>query len=257
MAAAAPTARFAAPLPPRASAPAPARRARAHARASSSSASASADVAALKKDLLAAVAASRKPGADPSATKRAILDATDALESIADDVPFLDVSGRWSLVYSTSDASSALGPLQAVLDDDAFQKLVDTLYKTFFTFLPSLAGSAETGARGVANQQMVDIENGRVVNVVDVELAFGGAVRVGVMGTIEAKDPDAREVVVTFTDWEIGPAPGLSDGGAGEQPRVRLPLPRPKGALKNTFCDETLRISRGGRGGVFITSRVD
>jgi hypothetical protein len=38
---------------------------------------------------------------------------------------------------------------------------------------------------------------------------------------------------------------------------VRLPLPRPKGALKNTFCDETLRISRGGRGGVFITSRVD
>ena len=45
--------------------------------------------------------------------------------------------------------------------------------------------------------------------------------------------------------------------GEGEQPRVRLPLPRPKGALKNTFCDETLRISRGGRGGVFITSRVD
>ena len=43
-----------------------------------------------------------------------------------------------------------------VLDDDAFQKLVDTLYKTFFTFLPSLAGSAETGAARDARLRDLD-----------------------------------------------------------------------------------------------------
>ena len=50
-----------------------------------------------------------------------------------------------------------------------------------FTFLPALAGSAETGAKGVANEQVVDIPNGRVVNNVDVDLPWpiGGA-RVGV-----------------------------------------------------------------------------
>ena len=82
-------------------------------------------------------------------------------------------------------------------------------------------------------------------------------------------DAEAREVVVTFTEWEVGPIPGGGGGGGGgggvgvgvgggglELPRLRLPLPRPRGVLKNTFCDDTLRLSRGGRGGVFITSRL-
>jgi hypothetical protein len=229
--------------------------------------------------LLAAVAASRKPGADAFASKRAILDAASALEDLAaakgDDakpaLPFADVSGRWALVYSTNDSggaggsssSPAFGPLAAVLDEDTFQRVSSQLYKLFFSFAPALAGSAETGAKGVSNEQIVDLRNGTVVNNVDVDLPWpfdGAAARVGVMGEVEAVDAEAREVMVTFTEWEVGPAPGAgaSTGGAGglEPPRLRLPLPRPRGTLKNTFCDDTLRLSRGGRGGVFITTRL-
>lgn len=43
----------------------------------------------------------------------------------------------------------------------------------------------------------------------------------------------------------------------GSLPTVRLPLPRPKGQLKTTFCDGDLRISRGGRGGIFIAKRIN
>ena len=235
------------------------RRRRVHTRVAATASPSSSDVAAMKKELLQAVANSRRPGADGVRAKRAVLDATEALESGVDaSTPFGEVSGRWSLVYSTNDdrGPPGLGPLQGVIDTDAIQKLTSQLYQVFFTFLPALAGSAETGAKGVANEQVVDIPNGRVVNNVDVDLPWpiGGA-RVGVMGEVTANDPEGREVLVTFTSWELGPKPGKRDRG-GDSPRLQLPLPRPKGVLRNTFCDDTLRISRGGRGGVFITSRL-
>lgn len=226
-------------------------------------------VTALKKRLLAAVAASRKPGADPFASKRHILDAVAALEASGakkDDAtgtcgaPFSDVSGRWSLVYSTNDDGGSLGPLAAVLDEDTFQRVSSQLYKLFFSFAPALAGSAETGAKGVSNEQIVDLAKGVVINNVDVALPwpFDGAVaRVGVSGEVEAVDAEGREVTVTFTEWQVGPAGKAYDAGGAQPPgSLRLPLPRPRGFLKNTFCDDTLRLSRGGRGGVFITSRL-
>lgn len=175
------------------------------------------------------------------------------------DIPFADVSGRWSLVYSTNDPNGVAGtftsPLAGVLDEDAFQRVSDQLYKAFFAFAPALAGSAETNAKGVANTQVVDLKNKKVDNVVDAELPWPlGEVRVGVRGEIEALDAEAREVAVTFTSWEIGAKP--ASGGTPTPPTLRLPLPRPRGVLRNTFCDETLRVSRGGRGGVFVVSRI-
>ena len=229
------------------------------------------DVVVLKRDLLAAVSASRRPGADPRACKAAILEACRALESrgaAGGDVPFADVSGRWSLVYSTNDPAGVAGtftsPLASVLDEDAFQRVSDRLYKAFFAFAPALAGSAETNAKGVSNTQVVDLKNGSVDNVVDAQLPWPlGEVRVGVRGEIEALDAEAREVAVTFTEWEIGPKPPSGGTASGDRkagtptpPTLRLPLPRPRGVLRNTFCDETLRVSRGGRGGVFVVSRV-
>ena len=68
------------------------------------------------------MANSRRPGADGVKAKRAILDATEALESGMDaSIPFGEVSGRWSLVYSTNDdrGPPGLGPLQGVIDTDA------------------------------------------------------------------------------------------------------------------------------------------
>ena len=195
------------------------------------------EVSSLKRELLAAVSASRKPGADPRSSKRAILDAVVALEArgAPGDVPFADVSGRWSLVYSTNDdkGSAALGPLADLLDDSALQRVTDQLYRTFFAFAPALAGSAETNARGVANVQVVDLAAGKVDNVVDVDLPWPlESARVRVRGDVSALDGEAREVTVTFTEWEFGPGPAGSRGGAGsEPPSLRLPLPRPRGCF--------------------------
>lgn len=211
-------------------------------------------MAALKRQLLGAVAASRRPGADPAASRSAVLEAARALEASGAG-PLAPVSGRWSLVYSTNDdaGSPAFGPLAAVIDRDALQRASNALYRAFFAFAPALAGSAETGARGVANEQVVDLAAGRVANNVDVDLPWplGGA-RVAVRGEVEARDEEGREVVVTFTGWELGPRPGA----AGGAPRLALPLPRPRGVLRNTFCDDELRLSRGGRGGLFVTTRL-
>jgi len=132
------------------------------------------DVVVTKRALLSAVSDSRRPGADPRACKAAILEACRALESrgaMGGDIPFADVSGRWSLVYSTNDPNGVAGtftsPLAGVLDEDAFQRVSDQLYKAFFAFAPALAGSAETNAKGVSNTQVVDLKNGSVDNVVD------------------------------------------------------------------------------------------
>jgi hypothetical protein len=153
-----------------------------------------------------------------------------------------------------------------VLALDAFPRVSDRLYKAFFAFAPALAGSAETNAKGVSNTQVVDLKNGSVDNVVDAQLPWPlGEVRVGVRGEIEALDADAREVAVTFTEWEIGPKPPSGETASGDwkpnrtptTPTLRLPLPRPRGVLRNTFCDSTMRVSRGGRGGVFVVSRVE
>ena len=86
------------------------RRCRGHTRIVATASLSSSDVAAMKKELLQAVAASRKPGADATQTKRTILDRTVALESGVDaSTPFGDVSGRWSLVYSTNDDKGTRG----------------------------------------------------------------------------------------------------------------------------------------------------
>ena len=37
---------------------------------------------------------------------------------------------------------------------------------------------------------------------------------------------------------------------------LRLPLPRPVGTVSNSYCDDDLRVSRGGRGGVFVLRRL-
>ena len=47
----------------------------------------------------------------------------------------------------------------------------------------------------------------------------------------------------------------LPKGGGGARGLV-VPLPRPVGSLRTTFCDATLRVSRGGRGGVFVLKRL-
>ena len=129
-----------------------------------------------------------------------------------------------------------------------------------------------------------------VVVMVQVRLPWPpqASLRVRVWGEIypASRDDSASlpgDLIVTFTGWgfslirssrrsdgdgdsSTGRASKQQQGGEEEEEVVdssegssrelRLPLPRPRGTLCVTFCDETLRISRGGRGGLFVTSRA-
>lgn len=58
---------------------------------------------------------------------------------------------------------------------------------------------------------------------------------------------DVSMLQVTFTDFEVQ---------MGAMGSLAVPLPRPVGTLRSTYCDDDLRISRGGRGGIFVLRRL-
>ena len=222
-------------------------------RTSSSEASSS-----LKKELLSIVASSRKANTiETRAKKREILDKVLELEKEASAKLDLegDIQGRWSLVYSTDDDENKAMFMLDDANDKFVKEILDSLYKFFFAFAAPLAGggfsSSETAKRkerggelfkSIRNEQIVDLTNESVENFVDLEI-LGRETRVVVRGEIKPLDKNQRKVQVTFTDWSFDNL-------------VTLPLPRPTGGLENTYCDETMRISRGSRGGVFITTRI-
>jgi len=221
-------------------------------RTSSSEASSS-----LKKELLSIVASSRKANTiETRAKKREILDKVLELEKEASAKLDLegDIQGRWSLVYSTDDDENKAMFMLDDANDKVVKEILDSLYKFFFAFAAPLAGgfsSSETAKRkerggelfkSIRNEQIVDLTNESVENFVDLEI-LGRETRVVVRGEIKPLDKNQRKVQVTFTDWSFDNL-------------VTLPLPRPTGGLENTYCDETMRISRGSRGGVFITTRI-
>ncbi|CAL6402969.1 unnamed protein product [Bathycoccus prasinos] len=211
----------------------------------------------LKKELLSIIASSRKANTNETrAKKREILNKVLELEKEASAKLDLegDIQGRWSLVYSTDDDENKAMFMLDDANDKVVKEILDSLYKFFFAFAAPLAGgfsSSETAKRkerggelfkSIRNEQIVDLTNESVENFVDLEI-LGRETRVVVRGEIKPLDKNQRKVQVTFTDWSFDNL-------------VTLPLPRPTGGLENTYCDETMRISRGSRGGVFITTRI-
>ena len=68
-------------------------------------------------------------------------------------------------------------------------------------------------------------------------------------------DLSGSRAEVIFTSFDLG----LLSSSVNDdriEPAIKFPLPRPRGTLDTTFCDDTMRISRGGRGGVFILTRM-
>ena len=102
--------------------------------------------------LLEAVSALRR-SPDP-ASRRRVLQAVRSLEAVSpsEQAP---VSGRWSLIFSTQEASGAdfsteveavgVSPLERLASDDVtaspLQGLNDLAYSIFFKIAPSLAGA--------------------------------------------------------------------------------------------------------------------
>eukprot|EP00277_Geminigera_cryophila_P014871 CAMPEP_0179458778 /NCGR_PEP_ID=MMETSP0799-20121207/42248_1 /TAXON_ID=46947 /ORGANISM="Geminigera cryophila, Strain CCMP2564" /LENGTH=242 /DNA_ID=CAMNT_0021260209 /DNA_START=395 /DNA_END=1126 /DNA_ORIENTATION=+ len=182
-------------------------------------------------------------------TQNDVLSAARELELIspAGDAARSLVGGEWSLVFSTQTDNTLGGP---GAEEDVINAINASLYRFFFKFAPFLAGGQDrqksrTGAI-TSNIQQVDIDTKRVDNRVLVQLWQGGPkVKIRVVGDLIGNDP--LDLGVTFTSFFIG-APPL--------PTVELPLPRPLGRLRTTFCDEEMRLSRGGRGGIFVLKKI-
>jgi hypothetical protein len=83
-------------------------------------------------------------------------------------------------------------------------------------------------------------------NRVNVQLGMSGPkLSIRVVGDLLGDDP--LDLGVTFTKFLISAAP---------LPTIELPLPRPLGRLRTTFCDKDMRLSRGGRGGIFVLKKI-
>ena len=128
------------------------------------------------------------------------------------------------------------------------------LYKLFFKVAPFLAGGQEANPRryaniSVYNRQKLDLKSGIVFNVVKINVANPKLqVMICVNGTISLI-PTTYPVIleVVFTSFSIV---------MGGNRRITLPLPRPRGTLSTSFCDGDLRVSRGGRGGIFLAKKI-
>lgn len=146
----------------------------------------------------------------------------------------------------------------------------------------------------VVNEQIVDTNTQIVINTVDLRLvgvrgrgrrSWGDdGVRICVRGTAtpivttpsttttndttENNNENVLEII--FTETSIGPIPNFTTTTTTNNnknsflallpriqiPTVTLPLPRPVGIIRTTFCDNTVRLSRGSRGGLFVLKRI-
>jgi len=196
-------------------------------------------------------------------------DILSAIESIEREggqcSDFMSISGRWSLVYSTQTTTSftmaqSQQQQQAQdLIDSVIQGSTAALYRFFFKFAPALAGAQEQDrdedlrdffGGGVKNEQIVDIEKGLVSNKVQARFSKNGpSLKINVVGECTPSNDSMSNLQVIFTEFSVE-IPWTRVG------LVTVPLPRPRGALETTFCDENLRISRGGRGGIFVLKRL-
>jgi len=217
-------------------------------------------VAVQKAALLSAVGAIRRG----EASSADVFTAATALEQAAaaegSTVNGALVGGNWSLVFSEQELQGGDGLNQESLID----QLTAQTYRFFFRFAPALAGAQKGSERRSwwgtpRNEQTVDLDSGSVRNVVEVTPPLGSllpkGVRLRVIVEGEAvpeagKDASLLQIVFTrFSAGIVGDAPSwLSSLPA-------VPLPRPVGRLETVFVDDELRVSRGGRGGLFVLKR--
>lgn len=157
----------------------------------------------------------------------------------------------------------------------------------FFLFAPRLAGSktksktqrdVKTKSKlkfDTRNEQFIDIEKGIVMNAVEL-FQIKDIVKVllcvnGIVDRAEKYSGDAKELAasVCFSElvlyfdedlktWRDKIIPKRLEDEADNFSSFkffRIPLPNPRGSLTTTFIDDTLRISKGGKGGLFIAAR--
>ena len=228
-----------------------------------------------KRATLRAVSGTRKLPRE--CTSKDVLWSVEALERVASagraetsKSILAPIDGDWTLVYSTKTSSGVVTRADDLMiglgeiGESAIDAVTSALYATFFKFAPFLAGSAETNQRGVRNTQKVDSLAGIVRNevFVDAQLPLPFVknmivLRIGVEGEVKLLgDLSGSRAEVIFTSFDLGFTSSSVNDDDRVEPALKVPLPRPRGTLDTTFCDNTMRISRGGRGGVFILTRM-
>lgn len=147
------------------------------------------------------------------------------------------LSGVWALQY------------QVPLKDDVGAKRAATLEGPFLAFFQPLTRNL---VRTKANLQVIDLPGQRVENRADFRV-LGGEGTLNIVGTVRVSDKSAQvkcvdRVDVTFTHFI------LSLGAL----KITIPLGwvKPQGWVLTTYLDHDLRIGRGDKGSVFVTSRV-
>ena len=106
-------------------------------------------------------------------------------------------------------------------------------------------------SRGRTSTQTIDLKNQRVINVVSVPLAGQQQQRAAALTVrvdFTPHPPDPRRVNVKFQSFRVS---------LGDTVRLELPLGiiGPTGWLRTTYLDDTLRITRGHKGSVFVLQR--
>ena len=187
---------------------------------------------AFKSELLDSIGKARRRDGG----KDGIISAVERLESLGLAVDPKSLTGKWSLVYSTRSSKVSIRSSSSSTID----RISNALYGFLFKFLPRLAGGAEeTDGQLATNIQAIDLVSGTIENTVQIRRPFPLTLVVDGEAR-QSETPDTIEVI--FTACRVN---GLA-----------IPLPRPKGTLRTTFCDESLRVSRGGQGGLFVVKRL-
>lgn len=226
--------------------------------------------------------------------RQQVLHAVSMLEAAAEDSQKIltieqanRLNGEWTLVYSTlvsdSDSDSDLSKPPLLLSTSLpsfFDMITGNLYKLFFRYAPFLAGSSSSSSPSsslssssssspssssastslddryfvIKNQQDIYLAQRKILNTVTITpkqnkmflpLPFTlPKTTIIVEGEISIDPATPSTTSVIFTRSKFSP------------PNIAIPLPRPKGSIVTTFCDEDLRISRGGQGGLFIVNRL-
>jgi hypothetical protein len=228
------------------------------------------DVLQRKRDLISSVATLRKTPTPEG--RRAVLRSIAELEECrCSDAP---PDGRWALIFSTQENE----PDPNRPGSNFLQPLIDRTYAAFFKVAPALAGAQDgsSQATGASNEQWVSLDSGLVENRVRIPLpvalpfSTGSSVlEIRVDGTVATGvtlgETDTPQLDVTFTECSFAVSERVAGRGSdrdrtGSDNRapgaLRIPLPRPVGTLRTTHCDSDLRVSRGGRGGVFVLKRL-
>eukprot|EP00977_Amphora_coffeiformis_P030021 scaffold44280_cov137-Amphora_coffeaeformis.AAC.1 len=239
----------------------------------STAASATDDNNATKQRLLDLLAAVPRNTVTSNRQTQEILETVRALEPSCPTPPgdvLTNSAGTWELIWTAQDKNrhqEGLSPFRWInpLENQAYSNnpagranpILPLEVQNFLTERGILSAAEppldddddNNASTGRTSTQTIDLKNQRVVNVVSVPLA-GRAQPAALTVRVDFTPypPDPRRVNVKFQSCRVA---------WGDALKLEFPLGiiGPTGWLRTTYLDDTLRVTRGHKGSVFVLSR--